>query len=132
MTKFGSLEIIEIIQIGTLLFFFAIFASFIISLIFTEFDKAIDKIEDDNWKTICKFIELYIQLIVTAIAYFYIEKLIYIFPSFASKINKNYPTFKSTNYVIHIVLIILLIEMNESLVSGLHYVSNRVNITRNH
>ena len=130
MTNFGALEILEIVQLGTLLFFLAIFASFIISIVFTEFDNALDKMEDKNLETFWKFVEVYLQLIVTAIAYFYIEKIVYIFPSVSSKLSKNYPAYKSTNYVIHIVLIILLIEMNESLVDSLHFISKKVNITR--
>lgn len=130
MVGFGTLEIVEIIQIGTILYFLALGASFLISITFTEFDKTLDKIESENWRTWWKFVEVYIQLLVTAIAYFYIEKVIYMFPSLSNKLNKNYPSYKSTNYVIHIVLIILLIEMNESLVDGLHFISKKLNITR--
>lgn len=128
VSRFGYLEVIEIIQIGTILFLFAMLGSFVISLIFTEIDKKVDEIDDGGTKTLVIFTETYIQLLITAIAYFYIEKIIYWFPSIASILNRRYETYKSVNYVIHIILIIVLIEMNASLQKGVHYLQHKLNV----
>lgn len=133
--SFGRLEILEIIQIGTILFVSAAVVGFLFSLLFTELDKVIEKkVPEDYEKTkfAIKFVELFVQLLVTAVAYFYLEKFIYIFPSISKKINKNYVSYKSVNYVIHIVLIVLLLELNHSLVENVHYISKEMQINKSH
>ena len=128
LEKYGLYEVVEIFQIGTILFLTAIIVSFVTSCIFTEIDKKIDEIENEHLKTPVKFFETYLQLIIISISYFYVEKIIYIFPSLANQINKNYKTFKSANYVIHIILIIVLIETNSSMVKGIHFMADKLNI----
>ena len=127
----GVLEIIEIFQLCFILFFCAMLGSFILTLIFTEFDKAVDHYEEEDPTsfTVIKFVETFIQLFLTAVFYFYIEKIIYIFPSLAKKLNSKYESFKVAGYVIHIVLILVLIEMNQSLVNNIHFIAKKINIT---
>ena len=127
---FGGYEIIEILQLSVIFFLCSLLASFIINLIFGSIDKSINKREGD--KSVIIFVETFFQLVITAIAYFYIEKIIYLFPSIASKLNKNYESFKSANYAIHIVLIILLVELNSSLKNGIHYISSKIDIINKH
>lgn len=124
----GGLEVLEIIQVGTIMFMFAMLGAFVLSLIFTEIDKLIDKQENEGLYTTYKFIETYVQLLLTAILYFYIEQIAYLFPSIANMFSKTYPAYKSINYAVHILLILILIEMNPSLVDGVHFIQKKLHI----
>lgn len=129
--KIGMPEIVEIFQYSFILFIVSMIASFLISTVFTELDKAVDKaLDDDHTNTYIsvKFFETFLQLFVTAVVYFYVEKTVYLFPSIASKLYRSYESWKSISYVIHIVLIVTLIEMNSSLVSGLHFIAKTLTV----
>lgn len=126
--KIGGLEILEIIQVGTIYFLFALLGAFLLSLVFTEIDKLIEKQTNEGAYTTYKFIETYFQLIFTAILYFYIEKTIYFFPSIVKLFSKSYESYSSINYAIHVLLIITIIEMNPSLVKGIHFIQQKLDI----
>lgn len=143
-------EIIEILQLSVILFFCSLFASFVISSIFTKIDEAVDKIEDSDSRKTAIFFVTFFQLFVTAVAYFLIDTLlskitpwIDIYGTYQySKLKKKCITpldFESkwctkpkkrslkqlgtVDYGIHIVLIILLVEMNSSLKKNLHEIA---------
>ena len=127
--QLGLWEVLEIFQLSILLFFCALLGSFLISLPFTELDKAIDHIKDnDTLFMFSKIAETFLQLFVTAVVYFYIEKLVYQFPSISDKLSKRYVAWTGANYAVHIVLILILIEMNQSLVNGVHTIATRMQI----
>jgi len=98
--------------------------AYILSKIFHIVDVKLDEsdLNKGTYDTL-KIIEVFTQLFLTAVAYFYIEKLVFKIPSIASYIKSNYRTYKTANYSIHIVMIITIIEMNSSLVHNLHYMS---------
>ena len=153
-------KIVEIVQLCLVLFGLSMFVSFVISNFFTwVIDPKIDEISDDNERNVAIVFSTFFQLIVTAIAYFLIDTLLYkITPWFdwfdlfkwnkssnkcavgpgttvKSKLGclvkptkRNLKQLETVDYAIHIVLIIMLIEMNASLTKNLHKVSCMVTV----
>jgi hypothetical protein len=129
----GLYDTVEIFQLSFILFLCALLGAFIITSIFTEIDDVLETIKikhniSYSGFVILKFIETFIQLAFTAVFYYYIEKTIYFFPSLANKLNHKHVANKSANFAIHIVLIVMLLEMNSSLINGLHFIANYITI----
>lgn len=125
-----SENLLEILQICVILFLIALFVSFVLTNIFTKIDDEIAKIQDKDTKNFCIILITFIQLCLTTVIYFYVEKYLHHIKLWKSLIKdlkhtKMYiadlDTFK---YATHIVLIIVLIEMNSSLTYNLHEIAN--------
>jgi hypothetical protein len=121
----------EILQFSVILFILAILGSTFISSIFTEIDKRIEKDLDPttgNYKAAIMFSTLF-QLSVISMYYYiiarFLEKRIV---SVSYVINSTYKKYKTIDYTLHIVLIILLIELNPSIKHNLHKISDLTNI----
>lgn len=120
--------IIEIFELCFVLYILCLLISYPLSYIFAEFDKYIvskveeNKISETGYKTI-KYIETFIQLFIIAIVYNYIEDLIYYIPTIIQRSKTKIQSHTTAQYAIHIVMIVMLIEMNSSLVTNLHYVA---------
>ena len=127
-------EIIEIVQLCIILFSISIFVSFSLSNIFSYADIEINKIDRTEYKDLSVILITLLQLIITTICYFYIEKLLHHLHAWKS-LNKDMKKQMSITdlqvfkYASHIVLIIVLIEMNYSLKNNLHYIGNMLNLT---
>ena len=122
--------ILEIFQISLILFISALIASFIMSNIFTKLDTVIDENldYDSTGYTITKFTEVFLQLFLTTILYFYLEEMLYYIPSISSFIKSSYTPYKTAKYAIHIVMIVVLVELNTSLKHGIHYLADKIMI----
>lgn len=147
-------KILEIVQLCLVLFGLALFSSFLISNFFTwVVDPKIQEIENSNERNTAIVFSTFFELVVTAIAYFLIDSLLYrITPwidwfdlftwnksvnkckvgpnSIKSKLKcdtkptkRNLKQLETVDYAVHIVLIIMLIEMNSSLNKNLHKIS---------
>jgi hypothetical protein len=120
-------NIIELLQVCLILFLIALFVSYALSNIFTLIDKEIDKVDNIDTKNFCIILTTFTQLCITTIIYFYVEKNLHRVKLWKMLIKDlkrdmyiaDLDTFR---YAIHIVLIIVLIEMNSSLKSNLHYI----------
>lgn len=133
-------KLFDLFQLTIILFFLSLLCAFIISNIFSQIDKEIDKITDTGTKDFLRFLVTIVQLFLTAIAYFMIDMILErlhpwhdmvrtIFFDTRRKRGQLPRTLKSTevvNYGIHIVLIITLIEMNKSLKYNFHEISEIV------
>lgn len=117
----GFLEIIEILQMSVIMFLLSLGAAFVISNIFTPLDREVEKLSGN--KSLYDFVKIlvvFIQLVVTALAYYFIDIILHWFPSISAVISSRYETHKVMEYGIHVILIIILVETNSSLYNGLH------------
>jgi len=129
-TRFGIWTFLELVKICTILFLFALFASFIIGSLFTKIDKTLeDRVEkttndclSNNGYITGVFLITFFQLVVIAGAYYIITKFL----------RKFFPDSKTIEFSLHIVLIVLLIELNPSIVHNLHQLASIVDISKYH
>ena len=119
----GIFIVLEIIQLGFVLFVSASVAAYGISWVFKKIDSKINEIENSTSQTVVNLISLYTQLIITAVAYYYIEKLTKAIPSISNILNKNYVSHQSSMITTHIFLIIVIVEMNSSLKAQFHHMA---------
>lgn len=136
-------KLFELFQLSIILFFSAFFASFIISNFFHYvIDVHVDKIEDRDSKNIAIIFVTLFELFITAFAYLLIDKmirsltpwndLIKIYKNNHLSISKrNLGELTVTDYGIHIILIVMLLEMNSSLKHNLHGVQDMI-LIKNH
>jgi hypothetical protein len=137
-----------IVLVAIFLYFFAMFISWGLSGIFKFANDDIEHIEDDSTRNFCWILVTFFHLCLVCIIYFMIDqfglhninvpKRLQIMKEnteVGSLLNVNlksvsgtqqetFGTIPTTEYVFHIVLIIILIEMNSSLVRELHEVAN--------
>ena len=123
------LTVLEMFQLSLTLFLIALFVSFILSNLFNLLDKEMKKSKEDgtlnkSQYTVLKTVEVFIQLFVVVIAYFYIEKFLYLIPSLAGWIKEAYKSFRTARHAIHIIMIVILIEFNSSLQYNIHEVGD--------
>jgi len=124
MVKYNKYVILEIIQISIILFVMSMFVSFIMSNVFTKFDEFIIYQEySDFVYTFIKIIEVLTQLIIITIAYFYLEKILYKIPSISGFVNSKYESYVTAKHAMHVVIIISLIELNNSIKDGFHFLA---------
>jgi magnesium-transporting ATPase (P-type) len=137
--KMLSDQIFEILQICIILFIFSFFASFCLSNFFGLMDNEIDKIEDKSSKNTAIVFLTFFQLFITCIVYFSADMLLnYIKPwkeTFRKFTGQKYVDIKlgqlnTAEYGLHIILIILLIEMNSSLKENLHKMANIIHLDK--
>lgn len=121
----------EIIQICFVLFIISMFATFVMSNIFSLIDRELMKIENINLQRTAVTLVLFIQLVVTAIIYLYIESFLYKIKTIRSLLGSTKARDRislgestTTEYCIHIVLLLFLIKMNSSLAFEMYYVSD--------
>jgi hypothetical protein len=122
-------DLLEIIILSVILFVQGTIASIVISLIFTQITNHNDTVDDPaRRKAGIIFLTLF-ELIVIAFAYYIITQLtvrsnyikhmfVDIFGKWSDRYKKimgHKKGFKTVEYVLHIVLIILLIELNHSM-----------------
>ena len=138
-------EFFEIFQICIILFVVSIFVAFCLSNIFIRLDEEIDKITDKSSRNAAIVFITFVQLFITAIAYCLADGLLHsirpweeiikdvtarkigITGSITGGYTSGYTDFSGitlgelnvANYGIHIVLILLLLEMNTSLKKNL-------------
>ena len=127
-------EISEILQICLILFITAMFFSFVLTNIFTLIDEQIAVIENKDTKNFCIILVTFIQLFITTIFYFYIESFLHkirlwkhIIKSMYSNRKKyklSIADLKAFSFASHIVLIIVLIDMNKSLKKNFEHISD--------
>lgn len=121
------LEFIEIVQFSIVLFILAIFISFVISSVFIEIDIYNSKTYEKNsldFKVALSFTLLFQFIIV---AYLYYKSIIFVkdnIVSVSSYLSKGYNSHKTIESALHIVLILLLKEMNSSIRYELDEFSN--------
>ncbi len=138
-TRFGLWSFLELIQVSVILFLLALLASFIIGSVFTEIDKSLEKStnaqhncqNNNDYKAGVFFVTLF-QLIIIAAAYYGITKLMKLIPSVSATLKKNFPGHRTTEFALHIVLIVLLIELNPSIVHNLHRMGYFVDVSKYH
>ena len=117
--------ILEILQVSFILYVSASLVAYTLSTIFTEFDNYLEdsKISKGLFDVI-KVFEVFIQLFLSTIAYYYIEKMLLIIPSISKFLKSSYTSHKTAKYALHMVMIITLIESNKSLKHGFEYISD--------
>jgi hypothetical protein len=129
--RYLPLEFIEIAQFSIILFIFAIFISFIVSSVFIEIDKYNSKTYEINsldFKFALSFTLLFQFIIVS---YLYYKSIVFVkqnIISFSSYVSNDYHSHKTIESALHIVLILLLKEMNTSLGYELHEFSNFIKV----
>lgn len=123
-------------------------SSFLSHIIFQHVNEDIKNIEDEKLRNLCWVLATFFHLVIVILFYFAIDQyilhnipvpeklqimkdnqqvgsLINVNPKSVSITqNETFGTIPTTEYVFHIVLIIILIEMNSSLVEELHEVAN--------
>jgi len=147
-------KISELFQLSVVLFLSSLLAAFIISNFFHHvIDVHIDKLEDNTTdKNAAIIFNTFFQLLVTAIAYWIIDHMIHnmqpwndLVKAFRLKkkgitalgyspglYKRNMGSLAITDYGIHIVLIIILVEMNASLMHNLHQVQKIMAVSKPH
>jgi hypothetical protein len=118
-------ELEEMIQICIILFTTSLAVSFCTSNIFTLVDNEILKIEDIYLQRFSMVMILFCQLLLTAIIYLFIDTFLFKIKSLRSLLTHKDGTLgqlHAAEYCIHIVLILVLIEMNASLMFEIEYV----------
>lgn len=145
-------EFYEIFQICIILFVVSVFVAFCISNIFIRADEEIDKITDKSSKNAAIIAITFLQLFITAIAYCLADELLHhirpweeIAKDIRRMTRKSVEsasavvrTSSSTtlgelniaNYGIHIVLLLLLLEMNTSLQNNLHKMADMIIVNK--
>ena len=131
--QYGFLTVLEIFQLSLTLFLTAILVSFGFSNLFYLLDKEMDKARQkgdltDNGYHIAKAAEVFLQLFMIVVAYYYIEVFLYKIPSVAGWLKDAYQSFKTARHAIHIVMIVILIEFNSSLQHNIHIVGDSITI----
>lgn len=112
----------EIVELSVIMFVVAMFVALVMSNIFIRFDTYLhDQHYSEGVYNFIKFIELLVQLVLTTIVYFYMEEMIRFIPNL-TKMRKSVP-FQTSKYVLHIVMIVILIELNISIKHNLEYIS---------
>ena len=123
----------EILQICIVLFIISIFASFCMSNIFTLIDIEILKIQDISVQRFAFVIVLFCQLLVTVFIYLMIDIFLFHIKSiraFTKNSNMSLGQLHAAEYCIHIILILVLIEMNSSLMTEIKYVRKFMTLTK--
>ena len=123
------LTLLEMFQLSITLFLVALLVSFILSNIFNLLDKEMKKAKENNEisknaYTTLKAIEVFFQLFIVVVAYYYIEEFLYKIPSIAGVIKDAYNSFKTARHAIHLIMIVILIEFNSSLQYNIHEVGD--------
>lgn len=123
-----NLDVIsEILQISLFLFIISLTIAYPLSYVFTKFDDMLtselekNNLNDTSYKVI-KYIETFFQLFISAVLYHYIEEFLYKIPIFSANV-RTFNTYRTASYALHIVMIVLIIELNTSLVNNLHYIA---------
>jgi len=119
------LELEEVFQICGILYIVSIFSSFCISNIFNLIDKKLLEIEDINLQRFAFVAVLFCQLLLTVFVYLFLDIFLFHIKSIRSFFRKNKVSLgelHSAEYCIHIILILVLIEMNESLMYEIDYI----------
>ena len=108
------------------------------SNLFDSANKEIEQIQDRRSKNTAIVFITFLQLFITCIIYLFVDNLLnYIRPwkelvkKFFGYKHHNYRLgdLNTSEYGLHIILIILLIEMNSSLKHNLHSMAEFINIT---
>ena len=145
--KFVGSNLGYLVLVSLILYIYAILVCFVFSRIFKPIDDSIEEIENEGTRKFSWILIAFVQLVMSAIAYFFIDQFflhnIYIpkkhsilkhnpkegvfninLKSISSKMSETLGTLPTTEYAFHIILIVMLIEMNSSLTKELHKVSN--------
>jgi hypothetical protein len=120
-------ELEAMLQICLILFIVCMFSSFCTSNLFTLVDNEIMKIENMEVRVFSLVASLFCQLVVTAIVYLFIDTFLFKIKSVSHK-NMSIGELHAAEYCIHIVLILILIEMNSSLMFEIEYVRNYITL----
>jgi len=126
-----SLIYIELFQFSIILFISAILTTFVINMIFTQIDKKIEENKDSCGSALYYtqiIFALFFQLFIMAVVYYLITEFIRKIPSFSYILNKKFSHHKTINYTLHIILIILMIELNPSLKHNLFVIAYLLDI----
>ena len=129
------LIILEILQLSFILFLCALFTAFCMSNLFGLLDEEMKKSLEDHKIShkiydFSKTLEVFLQLFLTAIAYYYIEEFLYYIPSISKYIKDTYKEYKTARHVLHIVTIVILIELNSSLQYNIHEVASAIMVNK--
>jgi len=136
-TQLGLWTLLELLQISGIVFIMAMFATFVIGSIFTQIDKALEKTTldgescDNNSDYIVGlFFVTFFELVVIAATYYLITKILKSIPSVSATLKPGFPGHRTTEFTLHIVLIVLLIELNPSIVHNLHRLAYYFDISK--
>ena len=129
--KIRGLKILEMFQYTAISVVFTLIASYCINAIYYKFNDMIGQKqrkdmkleEEDDGGVGVSIIRLIFELFIIVIAYFYIRKIVLVFPSFAGMLYPKFRPNTTNEYTLHVALIMVLIELQPETHARLKHIS---------
>lgn len=117
--KIRGLKILEMFQYTAISVVFTLIASYCINIIYYKFNdilghkqrKDMHTQDPDTGGMTISIIRLIFELFIIVIAYFYIRKIVLVFPSFAGMLYPKFRPNTTNEYTLHVALIMVLVEL---------------------
>ena len=130
--KIRGLKILEMFQYTAISVVFTLIASYCINKIYYKFNDMIGQKqrkdmkleEEDDGGVGVSIIRLIFELFIIVIAYFYIRKIVLVFPSFAGMLYPKFRPNTTNEYTLHVALIMVLIELQPETHARLKHISH--------
>ena len=130
--KIRGLKILEMFQYTAISVVFTLIASYCINAIYYKFNDMIGQKqrkdmkleEEDDGGVGVSIIRLIFELFIIVIAYFYIRKIVLVFPSFAGMLYPKFRPNTTNEYTLHVALIMVLIELQPETHARLKHISH--------
>ena len=129
--KIRGLKILEMFQYTAISVVFTLIASYCINAIYYKFNDMIGQKqrkdmkleEEDDGGVGVSIIRLIFELFIIVIAYFYIRKIVLVFPSFAGMLYPKFRPNTTNEYTLHVALIMVLIELQPETHARIEHIS---------
>jgi len=130
--KIRGLKILEMFQYTAISVVFTLIASYCINTIYYGFNDMIGQKqrkdmkleEEDVGGAGVSIIRLIFELFIIVIAYFYIRKIVLVFPSFAGMLYPKFRPNTTNEYTLDVALIMVLIELQPETHARLKHISH--------